>query len=77
MVHSISLPPGEYGGDAIERLFCNRLDAAAHPYFQEIADLRAMLVGGRYELLGSWPDAHSNFHRHLLLDVLGVSRGVP
>jgi len=40
VVHSISLPPGEYGGDAIERLFCNRLDAAAHPYFQEIADLR-------------------------------------
>src|SRR5207245_7502988 len=27
-------------------------------------------------LLGSWPDAHSNFHPHLLLDVLGVSRGV-
>ena len=26
VVHSISLPPGEYGGDAIERLFTNRLD---------------------------------------------------
>lgn len=40
LVHSISLPPGEYGGDAIERLFTNRLDPAAHPYFQEIAGLK-------------------------------------
>jgi N-acetyl-anhydromuramoyl-L-alanine amidase len=39
VVHSISLPPGEYGGDAIERLFTNRLDPAAHPYFREIAAL--------------------------------------
>ena len=37
IVHSISLPPGEYGGDAIERLFSNRLDPLAHPYFKEIA----------------------------------------
>jgi AmpD protein len=40
VVHSISLPPGEYGGDGIERLFTNRLDPAAHPYFAEIAGLR-------------------------------------
>jgi AmpD protein len=40
VVHSISLPPGEYGGDAIERLFTNRLDPAAHPYFREVAGLR-------------------------------------
>lgn len=40
IVHSISLPPGEYGGDSIERLFTNRLDPAAHPYFREIADMR-------------------------------------
>jgi AmpD protein len=40
VLHSISLPPGEYGGDAIERLFTNRLDPAAHPYFKEICDLR-------------------------------------
>jgi AmpD protein len=40
VVHSISLPPGEYGGDSIERLFTNRLDPAAHPYFQEIARLQ-------------------------------------
>jgi AmpD protein len=40
VVHCISLPPGEFGGDAIERLFTNRLDPAAHPYFREIAGLR-------------------------------------
>ena len=40
VVHSISLPPGEYGGDAIERLFTNRLDPQAHPYFREIAGLK-------------------------------------
>jgi AmpD protein len=36
LIHSISLPPGGYGGDAIERLFTNRLDWDAHPYFQQI-----------------------------------------
>jgi AmpD protein len=36
VVHSISLPPGEYGGDEIERLFTNRLDWDAHPYYQQI-----------------------------------------
>ena len=40
VVHSISLPPGEYGGDAIERLFTNRLDAGAHPSFASVAGLR-------------------------------------
>jgi AmpD protein len=39
LLHAISLPPGEYGGDAIERFFTNRLDAKAHPYFAEIAGL--------------------------------------
>lgn len=39
VIHSISLPPGEYGSDAIERLFTNRLDWDAHPYFQSIRGL--------------------------------------
>ncbi|WP_066336968.1 1,6-anhydro-N-acetylmuramyl-L-alanine amidase AmpD [Azohydromonas lata] len=39
VIHSISLPPGVYGGDAIERLFTNRLDWDAHPYFQQIRGL--------------------------------------
>jgi AmpD protein len=40
IIHSISLPPGEFGGDAIERLFTNRLDPGAHPYYRDIAGLK-------------------------------------
>lgn len=40
LLHSISLPPGRFGGDAIERLFTNCLDPAAHPYFREICTLK-------------------------------------
>jgi AmpD protein len=39
LIHSISLPPGVYGGDEVERLFTNRLDWDAHPYFQKIRGL--------------------------------------
>lgn len=40
IIHSISLPPGEYGGDAIERLFTNRLDPDAHPCFEALRGLK-------------------------------------
>lgn len=40
VVHSISLPPGAYGGDAIERLFTGTLDCDAHPYFDGLRGLR-------------------------------------
>lgn len=40
VIHSISLPPQHYGGPWIEQLFTNRLDAAAHPYFEAVKDLR-------------------------------------
>jgi AmpD protein len=39
LIHSISLPPGEYGGEAIEQLFTNRLDWDAHPYYEQIRGL--------------------------------------
>jgi N-acetyl-anhydromuramoyl-L-alanine amidase len=39
-VHSISLPPGIYGGDAVERLFTNRLDHTSHVYFEALRALR-------------------------------------
>lgn len=39
VVHSISLPPGQYGGDTIERLFTNTLDCDAHPYFDALRGL--------------------------------------
>lgn len=40
VVHAISLPPGKFGGDSVERLFTNRLDPGADPYFREIHSLR-------------------------------------
>jgi len=40
VVHNISLPPGQFSGDAIERFFCNQLDPSEHPYFQTIAEMR-------------------------------------
>lgn len=40
VIHSISLPPGEYGGGWVEQFFQNRLDVSAHPYFQSIANLK-------------------------------------
>ncbi|HVN44901.1 MAG TPA: 1,6-anhydro-N-acetylmuramyl-L-alanine amidase AmpD [Steroidobacteraceae bacterium] len=40
VVHGISLPPGEFGGPWIDRLFTGTLPADAHPYFQGIAAQR-------------------------------------
>lgn len=40
VLHNISLPPGQFEGDAIERFFLNMLDPEAHPYFQQIRDLK-------------------------------------
>jgi len=40
VVHGISLPPGEFGGPWIDRLFTNTLDPDAHPYFATVAGLR-------------------------------------
>jgi AmpD protein len=40
VVHNISLPPGRFGGEAIEQFFTNQLDPAAHPYFATIAGQR-------------------------------------
>jgi AmpD protein len=39
VVHNISLPPGEFGGEWVENFFVNRLDPQAHPYFATIAGL--------------------------------------
>lgn len=40
VVHNISLPPNEFGGAYIEAFFSNGLDSTAHPYFEEIKDLK-------------------------------------
>ena len=45
VIHSISLPPGVYGGNEIEALFTNQLDWDAHPYF---AQIRGMQVSSHF-----------------------------
>ena len=40
VIHSISLPPGEYGGPGVTSLFTNAIDPDRHPYFGPIASLR-------------------------------------
>lgn len=40
VVHNISLPPDEFGGDWVEAFFLNRLDPGAHPYFATIAGVQ-------------------------------------
>lgn len=40
VIHGISLPPGQFGGDGVERLFTNTLDAAGHPFYAGVATMR-------------------------------------
>ena len=40
VIHSISLPPGQYGGNEVQALFTNQLDASAHPYFEQLRGLQ-------------------------------------
>jgi N-acetyl-anhydromuramoyl-L-alanine amidase len=40
VIHGISLPPGEFGGDWVERLFQNALPPDHHPFFRSIEGLR-------------------------------------
>jgi len=40
VIHSISLPPGRFGGRGIEQLFCNTLNPDDHPYYREIQNLK-------------------------------------
>lgn len=72
VVHSISLPPGEYGGRDIQALFTNQLDATRHPYFLSIAHLKVsshfvILRDGRCEqyvsvLDRAWHAGVSHWH---------------
>jgi len=40
VLHSISLPPGVYGGTQVQELFTNKLDWSQHPYFKSIEGLQ-------------------------------------
>ncbi len=61
VIHSISLPPGEFGDRYIDQLFTNQLDPKAHPFFAEIAGLKVsahLLIDRRGDLTQYVP-----FHR--------------
>jgi N-acetyl-anhydromuramoyl-L-alanine amidase len=65
VIHSISLPPGEFGGDAILRLFTNDLDCAAHPYYRSLAGIKVsahFLIRRTGELLQFVPCARRAWH---------------
>ena len=40
VIHAISLPPAEFGSDAILRFFTNCLDSSEHSYYAQISGLR-------------------------------------
>src|SRR5687768_6790915 len=40
VIHNISLPPNEFGGDGVIELFTNCLDPKAHPYYRDIHGLK-------------------------------------
>jgi len=65
VIHNISLPPGEFGGDGILRLFANELDCTAHPYYRSLAGLRVsahFLIRRSGELLQFVPCAKRAWH---------------
>jgi AmpD protein len=65
VIHNISLPPGEFGGDGIVRLFTNELDHAAHPYYRTLAGARVsahFLIRRSGELLQFVPCAKRAWH---------------
>lgn len=65
IIHAISLPPGEFGGPAIDQLFTNCLNPEAHPYFREIAGLEVsahLLVRRTGELIQYVPLMYRAWH---------------
>ena len=40
VIHNISLPPNDFGGEGIDQLFSNTLDKTEHPFYKEIHKLR-------------------------------------
>lgn len=65
VIHSISLPPDQFGGPWIDRLFQNRLPANQHPYFQEIHQLRVsshLLIRRDGELVQYVPLSNRAWH---------------
>ena len=71
VVHSISLPPGEFQGEHVQALFTNTLDWDAHPYFQQIRGLEVSAHfyvrrdGALWQFVGTGARAwHAGVSRH-------------
>lgn len=65
IIHSISLPPGKFGGPQVQELFTNCLDWDAHPYFNEIRDLKVsahLLIRREGELIQFVPLGRRAWH---------------
>ena len=65
VVHNISLPPGQFGGEAIVQLFTNTLDFAAHPYYETLRELKVsahFLLRREGELIQLVPCAKRAWH---------------
>jgi len=65
VIHNISLPPGKFGGDGVERLFTNDLDYAAHPCYRALAGVRVsahFLIRRTGELLQFVPCTKRAWH---------------
>ena len=68
VVHNISLPPGEFGGEAVIQFFTNTLDFAAHPYYETLRDLKVsahFLIRRGGELVQLVPCARRAWHAGL------------
>lgn len=65
VLHNISLPPYEFGGNWIDDLFTNQLDPQAHPFFAEICHLRVashLLIRREGEIVQYVPFHKRAFH---------------
>lgn len=65
VIHCISLPPGQYGSNAIEKFFTNQLVVSEHPYFREIAELKVsahLLIRRDAEVVQFVNFAHRAWH---------------
>ena len=40
VMHNISLPPGKYGGQDVQKFFLNQLDFTTHEYYSKISHLK-------------------------------------
>jgi AmpD protein len=40
VIHGISLPPGQFGGEAVSHLFLGTLDTESHPYYRQLHGVR-------------------------------------